>query len=262
MSTWIKSHQSLREHPKTRKLAKRLGGLPKAIGHLHCLWWWAMDYAPDGDLTKFDAEDIAIGAEWEGEPEEIIGYLVECGFLDNGEGLCIHDWDQWVGAFLEQEARRCAKNRAMRDAYADGTIAAVRERDGDHCRYCGKAVNWSDKRGPDGATYDHVFPGGPTTIENLVVCCRSCNSLKRDRTPKQAGLSLYQVEPKSRLAADLPDRKKDKKDKKENAREDGPVDNSTIRPASRVPEDPALERLDWKAAADAIRNHPREKVAT
>jgi hypothetical protein len=46
------------------------------------------------------------------------------------------------------------------------------------------------------------------------------------------------------------------------AREDGPVDNSTIRPASRVPEDPAPERLDWKAAADAIRTHPREKVAT
>ena len=36
------------------KLARRLGvSLPAAIGHLHLLWWWAMDYAQDGDLTRW-----------------------------------------------------------------------------------------------------------------------------------------------------------------------------------------------------------------
>jgi hypothetical protein len=114
VSTWIKSHQSLREHPKTRKLARRVGGLPQAIGHLHCLWWWAMDYAPNGDLTKFDAEDIAIGAEWEGDPKEFIGHLVACGFLENGDGLCIHDWWEYGEAII---AQREANRERARAAY-------------------------------------------------------------------------------------------------------------------------------------------------
>ena len=57
---WIESHQELARHPKTRKLARRLGvNLPTAIGHLHMFWWWAMDYSKSGDITSFDAIDIA-----------------------------------------------------------------------------------------------------------------------------------------------------------------------------------------------------------
>ena len=42
-------------------------GVPKVavIGHLLCLWWWAQAYAPaDGDLSGFDADDLADAAEW------------------------------------------------------------------------------------------------------------------------------------------------------------------------------------------------------
>ena len=49
---WIKSQQVLREHPKLKRLARRLEvSVPAALGHLHMLWWWALDYAQDGDLT-------------------------------------------------------------------------------------------------------------------------------------------------------------------------------------------------------------------
>ena len=104
---WLQSHQSLRDHPKTRKLARRVGDVPRAIGLLHCLWWWAMDYAPDGDLTKHDAEDIAIGCEWDGDPDDIIQALIECGFIDNGDGLSIHDWWEYAGSLIvKREANR------------------------------------------------------------------------------------------------------------------------------------------------------------
>jgi hypothetical protein len=58
---WLESHQSLRDHPKARRLARRLDGLPASIGHLHALWWWCLDYAPNGDLTRYqvDADRLA-----------------------------------------------------------------------------------------------------------------------------------------------------------------------------------------------------------
>jgi hypothetical protein len=56
--------------------------------------------------------------------------------------------------------------------------AAVIERDGGHCRYCGRTV----ERGME--HIDHVYPhsqGGLTVLENLVVACAWCNVTKADR---------------------------------------------------------------------------------
>ena len=58
--SWITSHSALKEHPKRKRLSRLLGlDVYQTIGLLHCLWWWAMDYAPDGDLSRFAAADIA-----------------------------------------------------------------------------------------------------------------------------------------------------------------------------------------------------------
>ncbi|MCU6481303.1 HNH endonuclease [Arthrobacter sp. A2-55] len=60
--------------------------------------------------------------------------------------------------------------------------AAVRARDG-RCAYC---------PGP-AETVDHIVPrsrGGRSTWLNLVGCCHSCNGLKADRTPEEAGMKL------------------------------------------------------------------------
>lgn len=58
-------------------------------------------------------------------------------------------------------------------------------RDNYTCQYCGH-------RGPD-LTVDHVVPrrlGGPTSWENLVCCCKKCNTRKSDKTLAQVGFSL------------------------------------------------------------------------
>lgn len=60
------------------------------------------------------------------------------------------------------------------------------------CQYCAKQYS------PDELTYDHVIPraqwdrknGTPTHWENIVTCCRTCNSKKADKTPKQAKMHL------------------------------------------------------------------------
>ena len=122
--SWIESHQSLRDHPKTRKLARRVGGLPQAIGLLHMLWWWCMDYAPDGDLSKHDAEDIAIACEWDGEPKKIVDLLVTTGFLDRDKRtLRVHDWTDWGGTLVERRAKDAARKKAGRKKDVRGTSA-------------------------------------------------------------------------------------------------------------------------------------------
>lgn len=61
--------------------------------------------------------------------------------------------------------------------------AAILQRDGFCCMYCGNPAS----------TIDHVFPvsrGGGNTWLNLVAACSACNRLKADRTPEEAGMPL------------------------------------------------------------------------
>ena len=72
----------------------------------------------------------------------------------------------------------------------------VLTRDGFRCQYCG------DKKPSSELNYDHVMPrsrGGKTCWENIVMSCFRCNSVKRNRTPEEAGMTLLKqpVRPKS-----------------------------------------------------------------
>ena len=58
-------------------------------------------------------------------------------------------------------------------------------RDSYACQYCGHQARE--------LTIDHVVPkrlGGKSTWENLVCCCRRCNTRKGDKTLEQASISL------------------------------------------------------------------------
>lgn len=113
---WIESHQSLGSHIKLRRLARALGvHKAQAIGHLHYLWWWALDCAPSGDVSSLAASEIAEVAEWPGEPEPFVAALRECGWLDP-DGR-IHDWDQYVGRILAFREG----NRKRQRRYRNGT---------------------------------------------------------------------------------------------------------------------------------------------
>lgn len=121
---WIPSHQEIGDHPKTLRFARRLGvSIPTAVGHLHLLWHWTLTHAPDGDLSKFDAEDIAIGAKWEGDPDPFVDALVSCGpgtaagFM--GADRQLHDWSEHGGRYGRRVAA-AKKAAAARWNTADG----------------------------------------------------------------------------------------------------------------------------------------------
>lgn len=67
-----------------------------------------------------------------------------------------------------------------RDVRNPRLTVPVRQRDGDACRYCNRSVNWSDRRGARGATYDHTEPGTAASIDTFVVSCGGCNSAMGD----------------------------------------------------------------------------------
>ena len=122
--SWIESNQELARHPKSIKAARALGvSVPAVVGHLHFLWWWCLEYAQDGDLSKFDGSDIADAAGWEGDSAELfVTALINCGpgdsigFLEQTDlGLAIHDWMNYAGRLIE---KRQANTKRMQNARA------------------------------------------------------------------------------------------------------------------------------------------------
>lgn len=129
---WIESHQSIRNHPKVKKAA-RLSGINEyeMIGRLHCMWWWAIDYAPDGDVTKYSKEDIESAVDWTGTPGDFYDSLLNCGF--NGhcglievidDAIVIHDWHEYGGRLLEKREANAQRMREKRAAHVQGTTVA------------------------------------------------------------------------------------------------------------------------------------------
>ncbi len=103
---WIESHQELYRHPKVKRLARATGAsVPALIGHLHLLWWWALDYAQTGELTDYTSEDIADAALWEDDPAAFTEAVTNAGFLDRDDGRTyLHDWNDYAGKLLERRA--------------------------------------------------------------------------------------------------------------------------------------------------------------
>jgi len=177
---YIEVHQELPEHPKTKKAARLLGvSRVTVIGHLTLLWQWCLGYAEDGDITDFDASDIAEAMQWEGDPDILIAALVDArvgdraGFLERTpEGrLIVHDWGGLV-----------RKPREGRLPWADWAVIRliVFRRDEWTCQYCGT------RAGP--FECDHIHPisrGGTNALTNLVTACIACNRAKYNKTVEE-----------------------------------------------------------------------------
>ena len=57
------------------------------LGHMHLLWYWALDYAQDGNLSAFEPVDIAEAAEWDGDSAAFVNALTESAKIGGKPGL-------------------------------------------------------------------------------------------------------------------------------------------------------------------------------
>ena len=112
---WIKSDESLSQHPKVDQLADSLDiSNVEVIGHLHYLWWWALSYSQNGDLSRYQNR-VAAAANYKGDNDFFIDCLVECNWLDRkGKTLKIHDWDDYHGALMDKREKATERKRKER----------------------------------------------------------------------------------------------------------------------------------------------------
>jgi DnaD/phage-associated family protein len=129
---WIESHQSLARHAKLIRAAATLRvSRPLLIGHLHLLWWWAVDQADgEGNLGDVSPAVIALGSEWpEAKAEDFVNALVDARFLDVVEdGYRLHNWDLYGGRLQARREgnrdRMRAKRRAAKEAADSAPFAS------------------------------------------------------------------------------------------------------------------------------------------
>ena len=103
--------------------------LPQAIGHLHLLWFFALDFAPDGDLSAVDAEEIADAALWTDDPSQFLDALISSGFVDReADAVLLHEWEEYGGKTASRmEKDRKRKADKGKNTAPDGIPAEFRE---------------------------------------------------------------------------------------------------------------------------------------
>lgn len=204
--TWHRSNDLDYDDPLVRAVGNA------AYGAFHRMELYASAQRTDGWIPTDKAQEIASraelrallttrieGATW-GPMLHGPGDACRCldGMAGRAErgGFWLHDFLQLNPSRAENDVHR-AKKRELRDPKLK---LAVRQRDQDRCRYCGKHCKFSDRVSDDGLTFDHPDPEIADGMNNLVVACRGCNGRKQRRTPEQAGMELLPVP----LTSDLP----------------------------------------------------------
>lgn len=108
--------------------------------------------------------------------------MTEVQFTDSGRAVVayklVDDDPEFLHLRLKKEIEWERQRKA--DQSRPNLIVPVRLRDGDACRWCGRIVDWSDRKSGRAGTYDHLNPGEAATIDTYVVCCKACNSSRQD----------------------------------------------------------------------------------
>jgi hypothetical protein len=180
-------YQSLWTHRKTFELAALLGVNETYAGaHMSRLWTWAMDNAPDGDLSEVSDRAIAYGAGWSQEVSLFVGALIRSGFLDADR--TIHDWHDYAGRLVEkrrEDAERKQKSRGHAPdvrGTSNGTAAGIRRREEKNTE--------EEKRGPD----THPLPP-PAEGEQAAITAEDCQLWRQalDALPQMTAGNREQV---------------------------------------------------------------------
>jgi len=115
-------------HPKVGRLLRELGlnlrNTATAIGHLELLWHFAAEFAPRGDIGKYDDEQIEGALHWHGKRGKLIQALTTSGWVDAHDQcrLAVHDWREHC-----DEATRKRLQRAGQD-FVDVAVKVTGQR--------------------------------------------------------------------------------------------------------------------------------------
>lgn len=134
MGRFIQVSLNLRRHPKVARLCSKLQS-STAWAYVIDLWMWCVEYAPDGDLSRYSAEEVEFALGWTLDPGVLFAALRSCGFIeDKDDGrMVIHDWEEHQGkwlAKLDDNRRRIRKWRKAKAKADAGVTRTERVRNG------------------------------------------------------------------------------------------------------------------------------------
>lgn len=216
---WVRFDDKVRSHPKFLQL--------RTAPEAKLLWFESMiacnEQTTDGFVhhyvvdqwafaagittpkrVKAAAEKLVAVGLW--HDHELVGDCEECkdvaGDLVPGS-FYVHQYLDYQPSESEVkdplEKRRARRRKQL--TRNNDLCASIRARDHDRCRYCGDGVNFVARSGDQSGTYDHVNPNdfgsniegdkdGGNALHKVVVACRRCNGIKKNRTPDEAAMPL------------------------------------------------------------------------
>jgi 5-methylcytosine-specific restriction endonuclease McrA len=144
----------------------------------------------EGQATRMNGEVLVLNSDY--EPLNVCNLRRAIVLIYLGKAEVLHATHQLVASTLgpmhspsvvklrHQVRRPVPQLRLSR--------RGIFARDDYSCQYCGQTAKE--------LTIDHIIPkrlGGPTTWENLVCCCRRCNTKKGDKSLSQTGMRLLRT---------------------------------------------------------------------
>lgn len=197
---WIKSDCRWGTHPQTIRFARLLGipgELAAAVGYLHFLFWWAQEYAPDGNLSEIGEDELCEICHYRGAVS-IRQALCGAGFLTPGGRLRFFELP-FVGVM----------RKMIPAGDAESPTAAVGEKEEEEGREdIGEREEEREKEGESKKTEKE-----PDFIHSLRVCAREsepvekCGGEPRTIRPEVAGSEALRNAPgglSAGLASDAP----------------------------------------------------------
>jgi len=197
---WLRLDDGLDDDPIILNVSRSRGEADRVLGILTAMMLYAARHLTDGFLPELifreHVRSKRLREAFTRPPGGGTALLHrrgdQCECLEGrqwpatGADYAIHHYLKSNPTRDEYDVQR-AKQAELRDREL---LAAVRRRDGDCCRYCGRETRWADRRSGFGMVLDHIDPTLAAGAANLVVACRSCNSRKGNRTPLAAGMDL------------------------------------------------------------------------
>ena len=170
---WSRLDDGLLDHAKVYAAGTRLGadGPGLVIGMFSIGLMWANKQLSDGFLPVQVVQKFPHFKK----PLAVADALVAVNLWEReSNGFRIHDFHQYNEPAADVRAER-DQSRWRKELYADkALVEAVRVRDAGRCRYCGTAVEWTDRRGARGGVFVRADPAGPTALGNVLTVCRKC----------------------------------------------------------------------------------------
>jgi hypothetical protein len=205
---WLAVYQAVFTHRKTFELASALGlDETYAGGHLIRLWLWALDNAPDGDLSGLSDRAIAYGAGWRQESGLFVRALHEAGWLDpDGQ---IHDWSDYGGKLTErrrQDAARKQRGRISSGSARDGG-GTVNGQAAETGRTSEAVRRREDNSREDNSREDTYPPNPPQAGGADAAAATSPRPRRRRRGEVPESPAEYTEGPYGRMAAEMMARK-------------------------------------------------------